>query len=363
MLRKLLPALLLLSVLGCESAPDRPENFPPQRPAAESRRPPSIDPDPGPPKELAEGPKLLFTAPGHEYGRMEKNTRASHTAVFYNAGDEDLRIEMVKTHCGCAAALLSSKSIGPGERGTLKVTMSSGTLPGRRVKTVEVYSNDPAAPVSRYVISCDVIADVALDPISLVVRATRNAGPVTAHFDVLSLRPGFDLEVMDIQTHREDLTSELEILPEKEGRRGFRVHLKFGPSFANGDFHERVTVTTNSDRDPRLTLSVLGSLRQSVLVVPERLYFPRLKSGESVSRSLYVYRTDGRPLVVIAAEDAAGLFEIETKRMEPTKWEVKVTVAGEAPQTTVRGTIVIVTDDPQDERLPVQFELPGEDDS
>jgi len=323
---------------------------------------PTIDPDPGPPGVTGDEPHLVFTADGHDFGMQEKNTRSSHTAVFYNAGRTPLIITRVITHCGCAAALLSAKTIEPGGRGTLKVTLNSGTLAGRRVKTVEVFTNSRTVPVAKYPISCTVIADVSLDPIVLVVRATRAAGEVTAHFEVRAMRPGFDLEVHEVKTSNPDLTAEIVPLPSESKNTGYRVNLSFGPAFDSRDFSERVTVYTNSKRDPRLTLNVIGSVRESVLVVPERLYYPRLRLGEPVTRSIFVYRNDGKPLTVTGVEDPSGMFETEIARQSPEKWEIKVTIAGEAPKQTVRGSLVITTDARQESRVTVPYEVPGEED-
>ena len=322
-----------------------------------------MDPVPSvPPAITADGPKLAFTANGHDYGRQEKNTKVSHTAVFFNVGRQPLVITGVETHCGCAAALLSAKEIPPGGRGTLKVTLETGRLGGRRQKTVEVFTNDPVEPVSKYPISCDVVADAALDPIVLVVRATRSEGDIEAHFDVLSLRPGFDLKITEIVTSNPNLTSAIGPLPPGTPGVGYRVTLSIGPDFGSRDFSERVTVYTNSQRDRSLTLNVLGSVRQAVLVVPERLYFPRLTGGSEVKRTLYVYRNDGKPLGITSVEDASGYFETSAKRVEPGKWQVEVSITGEAPARTVRGSLVIFTDEPAEPRVTVPFEVPGGED-
>jgi hypothetical protein len=357
----LFAALLMLA--GCTATND---TTPGPEPAttgntagpAPARR--TIDPDPGPPPADGDGPHLVFTANGHDFGMQEKNTMTSHTAVFYNAGRAPLTIRQVKTHCGCAAALLSADTIAPGGRGTLEVTLNSGSLAGRREKTVEVFTNSPSHPVVKYPISCTVIADVALDPIVLVVRATRSAGEVRAHFDAVVMRPGFDLEIREVRTSDPDLVAAVSPLPEGAKQTGYRIDLTFGPSFDSRDFSEKVTVHTNSQRDPHLTLNVIGSVRQSVLVVPERLYYPRLRPGEPVTRNLYVYRDDGRPLTVTGIEDPSGMFETELTRQTPAKWEIRVTIAGESLARTVRGSLLITTDAEKGARVTVPYEVPGE---
>jgi Protein of unknown function (DUF1573) len=364
MIRTALLAVSILALAGACVGPSGPRPIPDHPGSTSAAGPvePGVDPDPGPPEITGPDPLLTFTARGHDFGKREKNERATHTAVFYNTGGAPLVIEKVKTHCGCAAALLSAKSIPPGGRGTLSVTLNSGTLAGRRQKTVEVFTNSTRQPVATYAISCSVIADAALDPIVLVVRATRSAGEVKSQFDVVAMRPGFDLKVTGVTTSNPDLTTRIEPLPAGGEKTGYRVHLRFGPAFDSRDFTERVTVSTNSRRDPRLTINVIGSVRQSVLVVPERIYYPRLKPGRSLTRSIYVYRNDGKPLTVTGVEDPSGLFETELLQQTPEKWEVKVTIAGEAPTRTIRGSLVILTDAASESRVTLPYEIPGESD-
>ncbi len=356
---------ICISLFGCvapnASGPGPiPEPEPAPRDLPKQATAPTIDPDPGPPVLAGDEPRLVFTADGHYFGMREKNTMSSHTAIFYNAGKAPLTITKVRTHCGCAAALLSSKTIEPGGRGTLEVTLNSGTLAGRREKTVEVYTNSKTHPVAKYPISCTVIADAALDPIVLVVRATRSAGAVTGHFFVRVMRPGFDLRIKEVRTSKPDLVAEVTALPTTSKLAGYRIDLTFGPSFDSRDFSEKVTVYTNSLRDPHLTLNVIGSVRQSVLVVPERLYYPRLQSGEPITRNIYVYRDDGKPLTVTGIEDPSGMFDTELRRQTPAKWEIKVTIAGEALERTVRGSLVITTDAEEGSRVAIPYEVPGE---
>jgi len=301
------------------------------------------DSDPGPPARLTDRPRLLFTADGHDFGRMEKRERSTHTAVFYNGGRETLEVTEIRTHCGCAAALVSDRRVGPGERGTIRITLSAGLVPGKRTKTMEVRTNDPEEPVARYVLRFEVVGDAKLDPGLLVVRGTRAAGPVTSSFDVVSLREGLDLQVTGVRTSHEAIRTRVERLPDRDGRAVHRVHLDLGEGLGDGNFHERITVSTNSPRDRRLVLDVMGSVSETVLVVPERLYFPASGPGRSATRSVFVHREDGRPLSVRSATDPANALEAEAVRVGPSRWEVRVRISGGLPGEAVRGAIVIET--------------------
>ena len=342
------PALLLLTFLAaCATS------------GGVASDPGSIDPDPGPPAVVADHPKLVFTADGHDYGRLEKRTKIAHTAVFYNAGSAPLEIRQVKTHCGCAAALLSGNRIPPGGRGTLRITLDTGMVPGTRTKTVEVVTNDPTDPVATYRITCDVIADAAVDPLMLVVRGARGAGPIETGFDVYTMRPGFPLEIRDVRPSHDGIRATVTPLPPGGPRVGYRVNLTLLGSLPGGDLYERILVVTNSKRDARLSVTLIGTVAQSVVAVPERLYLPAPRGSEVLTRRVFVSRPDGRPLTVTGVEDPAGVFEVEHRQVDPSKVELTVVLAGEAPAETLRGSLLVRTDDPDEPIVAVPYEIAG----
>jgi hypothetical protein len=320
--------------------------------ACESPRVGTADRDPGPPAETSSGPRLAFTAPGHDFGEMERRETATHTAVFYNAGASDLVISRIVSRCGCAAALTSDTTLAPGERGTLEITLQTGGVAGEKKKAIELYTNDTDRPVASYLVRVRVLADVMLDPMVLAMRTTAAAGGDTTHFDVRPARPGFNLEVRDVTTSGNRLRTE--VVPRPDGGDGVRVLVRLEDG-VTGDFHDRVTVHTNSPRDPRLTAIVIGSIRQEVTVVPERLYFPSVAGGRAVTRKVFLSRSDGRPLTVHGVEDPAAVFDIEPRRVDDSRWEVSVTLSGEAPESAVRGSILFLTDSAAEPRVAVPF--------
>jgi hypothetical protein len=295
-----------------------------------------------PEKDRTERPRLIFAASGHEFGRQERHRTLTHSVTFVNGGRAPLAITRIETNCGCAAALLSRRTIPPGGRGTIEITWQTGGVAGKRTKTMEVTTNDPVNPVARYPMTIEVVGDAFLDPTVVAVRGTRAEGDIESWFDVVALDAGEKLRITGVRTSHEGITARVSSLPPGDKRTGYRVHLSFGPALGAGSFHERVSVLTNSRRDPTLTIDVIGSVARQVLAVPERIFFPRVTG--SVSRIVRLARRDGKPLAVLDVADPSGLLVIETERMAPDRWEVRARLAGENPAAGVRSSLVIRTD-------------------
>lgn len=90
------------------------------------------------------GPKIKFEETSFDFGTVAQGTAVKHVFKFKNVGTDTLKIEKVKTTCGCTAAE-SSKIIPPNADGQISVTYNTGSAVGKASKTVYVFSNDVEA--------------------------------------------------------------------------------------------------------------------------------------------------------------------------------------------------------------------------
>ena len=103
------------------------------------------------------GAEMVFDKKSHDFGRIEQGKVVSHVFNFENIGADTLEIAKVLSSWGCAASLLSSEVIAPGESGELKVTFKSKKRKGKNKKTIRIYSNDRVAKMKKLTITANVI--------------------------------------------------------------------------------------------------------------------------------------------------------------------------------------------------------------
>ena len=93
------------------------------------------------------GPRIVVEPAGFDFGQALQNKTLPKDFVLRNVGDEALRIEDVRTSCGCTAALPSERVVPPGGQTRLHVELQTRTAEGRLEKIVYVRSNDPTRNV------------------------------------------------------------------------------------------------------------------------------------------------------------------------------------------------------------------------
>jgi hypothetical protein len=75
-----------------------------------------------------------------DFGSIVEGKPVSHVFTFQNTGSEPLRVETVRTTCGCTAADFEQKSIAPGQTGTITIHFDGQVPIGSRFKKkIQVY--------------------------------------------------------------------------------------------------------------------------------------------------------------------------------------------------------------------------------
>ena len=122
----------------------------------------------------AKGPKAVFKTESWDFGKIKQGKEATYEFVFTNTGDAPLNIKNVETSCGCAAALVSDKTVEPGKSGKIKVTFNSSGYAGEVTKYVFVETDDPSA--SRIQLKLTASVDVPPQPRIDLDRYSFDAG-------------------------------------------------------------------------------------------------------------------------------------------------------------------------------------------
>lgn len=106
------------------------------------------------------GPRISFTTDHHDFGNVLQGKTVEYTFQFENKGTEDLWIKEVTTSCGCTAALVSSNTVKPGDKGEIAVSYDSQGRAGAVSRTITVVSNDLVEPVKELTITATVTSSM-----------------------------------------------------------------------------------------------------------------------------------------------------------------------------------------------------------
>ena len=208
-------------------------------------------------------PAIKFKEKSWDFGKTKQGTVLTHVFRFENAGDATLVIRNVRTTCGCAAALISSKEIKPGKTGEIKVTFNTKGYEGNQTKYLYVDSNDPKDPKAQLTVKAAI--DVPPRPRIELDRYQVDLGAVLAsdgvETQVKLSNPGerelsveFSHKDSEFKVGGKAVTSPLKIAAGKE----VTVNMKIKPRRNMGLIREYVLLRTNDPMRPNLSLYVSG---------------------------------------------------------------------------------------------------------
>ena len=209
------------------------------------------------PADPEKAPRIKFDTARWDFGTMYQNEKVSHDFVYRNAGKGPLRIEKVKTSCGCTAAEPSHREILPGQQGTLSVTFSSGHFRDRVTKLVYVDTNDPEEPRVTLTITGVVKMEVQVTPISIYVGQMKLGAKAVRSVDILPVEvskfkllgtraTGPAIEVVRTESIK------------KDGKQGYRLAVQYGPVSKPGRVSASLLVQTDLRHSRQITIRVYG---------------------------------------------------------------------------------------------------------
>lgn len=298
------------------------------------------------------GPHIVFPELTYDFGTVEQGEEVVHLFRFTNQGNQDLRIDGIKTSCGCTAAVVSSDILPPGQEGTISATFDTVHFAGEKVKTLTVYSNDPHQPVATLTLQGDVVVEVTAEPAQLYLGRIRRGEEVVQTIEVL-----YDASKSIVVTKVENANPAIHIRTEeieKDASKGQKLTVTLDKTAALGRLNDEITVTTTSEKIPVLHIPVFGSIEGDMLVQPPQVSFGVINSGEGKTQEVLIKSRATTPVHVLRVE--SSLAEVtpeisEIKQGEEYRLTVKAKTSGKPGR--LQGEIQVFTDHPEEKVLTI----------
>ena len=124
-------------------------------------------------------------------------------------------------------------------------------------------------------------------------------------------------------------------------------------TFASGRMRDRVTkhiyVTTNDPANPRTTLTITGTVKVEVDVVPTGIYFGILRAGQTVERSVVIKPVEARPFKILEVKSSDPAIHVSQPvaagKPEPEgSYRITMTIGPLAEAKRISGNVTLRTD-------------------
>ena len=297
-------------------------------------------------------PRITFTEVLYDFGKVEQGDQVNHLFRFTNQGDRDLRIESVKTSCGCTAAVISPEVIAPGTEGTISATFDTTKFFGEKVKEVTVHSNDPAQPVTTLTLQGEILVEVAVEPAQLYLGKLRRGAGATqtvellydANKEITITNVATDSPLVSVQT--EDLT--------KNGKKGKKLLVTLKKDAPLGRVSTEITVTTTSQKRPSLSIPVFGQIEGDLVVVPSQVSFGVVRKGDKKEYDLSIKSRSSNPVHLVRTQSSTPNVNAEIASVKDgEEYRLTLKVNPESTPGQIKGEVQVFTDHPTEKVLTI----------
>lgn len=304
------------------------------------------------PPAATDAPRIVFRDAVFDFGKVEQGALVNHLFRFTNQGGQDLRIESVKTPCGCTAAVISAEVIPPGQEGTISATFDTATFTGESVKNLSVYSNDPAQSVTTLTLQGEILVEVMVDPAQVYLGRVRRGEEVVRSVDVLydANKP---ITITKIENASPFLSVEAQDL-EKPGQKGKKLLVTLKKNVPLGRLNDEIHVTTTSEKRPRVDIPVFGSIEGDVVMAPPQVSFGLVRNGEGKSQEIRIKNRAATPVHITAARssNANVIATLETIK-DGEEYKLTVSAKHTSPAGKIAGEVQLTSDHPDEKTLSI----------
>src|SRR5215813_8435052 len=335
---------LLLACFGCDARSSGPV-------AVAHSEPPSSE-STAPAAPATGAPHIVFAEPVFDFGKVEQGEQVTHLFRFTNQGGQELRIESVKTSCGCTAAVISEDVIPPGKEGTISATFDTTHFSGEKAKGITVYSNDPLQPVTTLTLQGEVTIEVAAEPAQLYLGRLRRGEEATRTIEVLyDAQKSIDIVKIEnshpsVSVHAEDLS--------KEGKKGKKLLVTLKKDAPLGRLNDQIVVTTTSQKKPVVEIPVFGSIEGDMVVLPPQVSFGVVRKGESKTQEISIKNRGTKPVQVVRVQNSVTEVSAElTPVKQGEEYRLTLKTKGENQPGRIQGEIQVFTDHPEEKVLTI----------
>jgi hypothetical protein len=285
----------------------------------------------------------MFAVTTHEFGHVARGSKTEFAFEIQNLYEEDVHIADVRSSCGCTSPTITKATLKTWEKGSIIATLNTKAFLGHRTSTLTVVIDKPFPAEVNLNISGYIHSDVDFQPGSVAFGDVPQGAGAVQEIAVTYYGRGA-WQITDVRSANEHLEVELSEPRRLAGGLAYKMQVKLREDAPAGPIAETLTLLTNDQRLPSVTVAVEGRVVPPLSVSPASLFLGVLKPGQVVTKQLVV--TGRQPFKVLGVKCADAAFAFKTNDTAKKVHLIPVTFTAGDGGGEIEQTIEIETDLP-----------------
>lgn len=303
----------------------------------------------------------------YDFGKISMEAPMEHTFQFRNETPELLQIKNVQLTPPLVVTKMSSR-IAPGDKGYVTVRLQQPREKGEFEGSIVVNFKDEQVKPQVFSAVGELVAAIEFDPFAAFYISTQRGEGKTASIEI-SNHEAEPFDIVNVLYTSWRFTTDMQTL--EPGRR-FRLTLRMKPEAPAGRATDEITLVTTSRDHPFLKVQANTNVNERVYAFPGEIDFEtinvsllkaRIETPSAFFQSLTVYQNGGADFQIRSVETDVPFLRLTTTQGRlKDRGAIGIEIIPEKLRAgTVKGSIVIATNDPQFPRLviPVKALIDG----
>jgi hypothetical protein len=202
-----------------------------------------------------------------------------------------------------------------------------------------------------FAVEGDVMPSVEVTQQQVALAELRNGDTTTASVAVFSRRLD-DLEITQVESSHDLVSATWEPLSDDDlaslaAKKGYRTNVQIAPGIPLGPFRATLTIHTNAERRPTISVELAGKVSGDVTLTPtDSLDFQIVRVAEGSRRNLFIKVHGKTPVQVSVARVEPEFLKVELVAAGESRYQLKTQVPPRAPGGSFKGVIELETTHP-----------------
>lgn len=291
-------------------------------------------------------PKLSVSRAVFDFGTVKEGTQVEAVFPISNSGSAPLEIKKIVSACGCTAAAADSQIIQPGQSSAVKAVFDTDGFQGPKIKTVRIYTNDPAQASFVLTLRGTVQEELIVDPPRVYFGDVMKGSMPSKTVSVLAPADS-NLNITDVFARSEALALEVSDVS-REGKLGKLLRVTLKDSSQPGVFRAVIVAKTNGKKRPAVTIPVFARIEGSLQLQPSYVSFELLEGPLTQAATAQVELVNNSPqdISIVSLESDNPAVTGSYQAINAGKlYRISLAIA-EGTIGTIRARLTITTNHP-----------------
>jgi hypothetical protein len=232
--------------------------------------------------------------------------------------------------------------------------LKTSTHGGKVTKTVTVTTNDPAQQSIKLNLIAEVQVMFALEPFILNFGRFKKGEPQVRYISVTGEEKD-KTKILSATARGKDIKVETSA-DGFDNSKDKRIKVSVLPDVKVGQFRDVISVTTDHKTIKNMTISVFGEVAGDITVTPRSFSFGFFEKGKAVEKIVSLKANPPATFKILKAVSTSPDVKLDVVPLvEGKEYQVKARVKETFDQDSLRGNIVITTDNKEQPTVEVMY--------